>query len=147
MTVVGFLQSKWEIATLKVVLCLYIALARTHRVRVWGVPMGKASRDKGKRGEREAAALLREYGFEARRGCQYQGGPDSPDVVADGLPLHFEIKRTERLSLYPAIEQATQDAGAEKIPIVLHRQSRKPWLAIIPAEELLSLLRQVYPNN
>lgn len=108
--------------------------------------MGKASRDKGKRGEREAAALLREHGFDARRGCQYHGGPDSPDVVAQDLPVHFEIKRTERLSLYPAIEQAAQDAGTGEMPVVFHRQSRKPWLAIMPAEDLLDLLRQIYRN-
>ena len=32
------------------------------------------SRNKGKRGEREFAALLREHGFDARRGQQFAGG-------------------------------------------------------------------------
>ena len=48
------------------------------------MPMGKKSRDKGKAGERELASKLREYGYDARRGVQFHGGPDSPDVV--GLP-------------------------------------------------------------
>jgi Holliday junction resolvase len=57
--------------------------------------MGKMSRTKGKVGEREVAELLRANGFHAaRRGVQYQGGADSPDVI--GLPgFHNEVKRTE----------------------------------------------------
>jgi hypothetical protein len=46
--------------------------------------MGRMSRQKGKRGEREAAAELGQLlGVDARRGVQYQGGPESPDVVLD----------------------------------------------------------------
>ena len=33
--------------------------------------MSKMSREKGKRGEREFCELLREHGFDARRGQQY----------------------------------------------------------------------------
>jgi Holliday junction resolvase len=52
------------------------------------------SRQKGKRGELEAAKYLRSLGFtSARRGVQYSGGPDSPDVVCDELPgVHIEVK-------------------------------------------------------
>lgn len=54
------------------------------------------SRDKGKRGEREFASLLREHGFDARRGQQFAGGADSPDVVSDALAwLHVEVKRVQ----------------------------------------------------
>ena len=67
--------------------------------------MGKASRDKGKRGEREVAEFLRDHGIPARRGVQYAGGADSPDVIGfEGV--HIEVKRTEALRLYPALEQA-----------------------------------------
>ncbi len=60
--------------------------------------MGKKEREKGKRGEREFAALAREHGFSAARGVQYSGRNNSPDVVIDELPgLWPEIKRTERL--------------------------------------------------
>jgi Holliday junction resolvase len=52
------------------------------------------SRQKGKRGEREAAKYLRSLGFtSARRGVQYCGGCDSPDVVCNELPgVHIEVK-------------------------------------------------------
>ena len=91
--------------------------------------MGKASREKGKRGERELASRLREYGYDARRGVQYQGGKDSPDVV--GLPgIHLEIKRVERLNIDKALEQSIRDTyadeirqGTDLIPVVMHRSN------------------------
>lgn len=57
--------------------------------------MSKAQREKGKAGERELAALFREYGFNARRTSQYCGQTgDASDVI--GLPgFHVECKRCE----------------------------------------------------
>jgi len=102
--------------------------------------MGKKSLLKGKVGERELASeLQRLFGVEARRGVQYSGSPDSPDVVTD-LPIHAEVKRCERLSIYKAMEQAVTDAGKDKTPIVFHRQNRKGWLAIIRLDDLPALL-------
>ena len=42
------------------------------------------SRRKGKEGELEVARILRDHGYDSRRGVQYSGSPDSPDVT--GLP-------------------------------------------------------------
>jgi Holliday junction resolvase len=101
------------------------------------------SRQKGKRGEREAAAELAVvFGCEARRGVQYQGGPDSPDVVLEGVAVHVEVKRTETLSLYTATDQARDDAGG-KIPLVLHRRNGKAWVAIVELEHLPALAAEV----
>ena len=105
--------------------------------------MGRMSRQKGKRGEREAAAELAVvFGCEARRGVQYQGGPDSPDVVLEGVAVHVEVKRTETLSLYTATDQARDDAGG-KIPLVLHRRNGKAWVAIVELEHLPALAAEV----
>ena len=105
--------------------------------------MGRMSRQKGKRGEREAAAeLANVFGCAARRGVQYQGGPESPDVVLEGVNVHVEVKRTEALSLYAATDQARDDAGG-KIPFVLHRRNGKPWVAIIELEHLHALAAEV----
>jgi hypothetical protein len=102
--------------------------------------MGRASREKGKRGEREAAAELGAIlGVEARRGVQYQGGPDSPDVVLPGVPIHVEAKRTERLSLWAAIEQAKADAPAGSVPIVWHKPNRKGSVIIVETASLQAL--------
>ncbi len=107
------------------------------------------SKQKGKCGERELAQWIREnWGFSARRGQQFKGTPDSPDI--DGVPgVNIECKRTEKLSLYKALEQAKKDSGG-KIPIVLHRQSRKPWVIIIEADrfyELAALLGPLIKEN
>lgn len=105
--------------------------------------MGRMSRQKGKRGEREAAAELGAiFACEARRGVQYEGGPDSPDVVLQGVNVHVECKRTESLNVYKAIEQATADAG-DKVPVVWHRRNGKPSVVIVEAENLCSLAREI----
>lgn len=92
------------------------------------------SREKGKRGEREAAEFLRHRNFEARRGQQYRGGEDSPDLITS-LPCHIEVKFTERLNIYAALEQAERDASDGEIPVVMHRRKRKPWIVILKAED------------
>lgn len=101
---------------------------------------GKASRDKGKRGERLFASLLREHGFDARRGVQYQGSPDSPDVV--GLPgVHTEVKFVEKLNLHSAIEQSKRDAGDGEMPIVAHKRSREEWLVTMRFDDWIELFK------
>ena len=106
--------------------------------------MGRAAREKGKRGEREAAAELGTLlGVQARRGVQYQGGPDSPDVVLDGVAIHVEAKRTEKLTLWPAVEQARGDAPTGKVPIVWHRPNRRGSVVIVETARLLELAREL----
>ena len=99
------------------------------------------SNQKGKRGEREVAALLRDYGFEARRGQQFSGGGDSPDVVHDIPGYHIEVKRTERFRLYEAMEQAARDAGPDKIPVVFHRPNGGEWVVVMPAYDFLASMQ------
>jgi Holliday junction resolvase len=95
---------------------------------------------KGKCGEREAAEWLREHGIDARRGRQFSGSPESPDVVADLPGFHLEVKRCEALRLYPALAQAMADAGAS-VPVVLHRTNRRRWIAVLDGEDFLRLAR------
>jgi len=104
--------------------------------------MGAMSRRKGKNGELELSHFLTERGFPARRGQQYCGGPDSPDVLCESLPFHIEVKRTEALSLYPTMEKAQQDAG-DKPAIVFHRRNHRPWLIIMDAEQFLTLFNSL----
>jgi len=107
--------------------------------------MGKASRDEGKRGEREAAALLRDFGFEAARAQQFKGSAGSADVACpelEALGLHLEVKNQERCALPTWIDQATADAGLFKDPLILWKRPRDGWYAILPAEALLSLLKR-----
>jgi hypothetical protein len=106
--------------------------------------MGRMSKAKGKRGEREAAAELGAIlNVDARRGVQYQGGPDSPDVVLPGVPIHVEAKRTERLSLWSALEQAKADAPAGSVPIVWHRPNNRASVVIVETSRLVELVQAV----
>jgi hypothetical protein len=96
------------------------------------------SNEKGKRGEREWSHYLEDHGFAARRGQQYCGGTDSPDVICEDLAeYHFEVKFSERLSLWRAIEKAGLDGGIDKVPVVVHRANYKPWVVIMLASDWL----------
>jgi Holliday junction resolvase len=113
------------------------------------------SRAKGARGERLWRDELRANGYEARRGQQFSGSPDSPDVVCEELAwLHFEVKCVERLNIEDAMEQAHKDAVGEgakgnsrgarapqKIPIVAHKRNHRAWLVTMTAETFFRLLR------
>ncbi len=107
--------------------------------------MGKMSKDKGKRGELEVVALLHKYGFEARRGQQFRGGGDSPDVIHNMRGLSVEVKLRETLSLYPALEKAAEDSVTET-PVVFHRRNRKPWIVAMYAEDFLDLMKELYDD-
>jgi hypothetical protein len=103
------------------------------------------SRRKGKVGEREFAALLREHGFDARRGQQFAGSPESPDVVSDALGwLHIEVKRVQNLNLTDACVQAEGDASG-KPWVVAHRRNQAPWLITMRADTFFKLLRGELP--
>ena len=107
--------------------------------------MGKASRDKGKRGEREWARLCREQGYDGKRTAQYRGNTgDAGDV--EGLPgIHIEVKRTEALRPWDYMTQAVHDAarnGEGNLPIVAWRKNNNPWLVIMKAEDWFQLFRE-----
>lgn len=94
------------------------------------------SKRKGKNGELEAAAeLQRLFGCQARRGQQFSGTPDSPDVVTSIPGVHFEVKRTETLKLWPALTQAENESGGQ-VPVVLHRPNQRKWIAIVRLDDL-----------
>ena len=97
------------------------------------------SRRKGAEGERELAKILLSRGYEdARRGQQFKGGGDSPDVI--GLPgIHIECKRVERLDLTAAYEQSFRDAADGEIPAVFHRKNREPWMVTVSLEDFFKL--------
>lgn len=99
------------------------------------------SREKGKRGEREAVNFLTTIGWMAKRGQQYAGGAESPDVIHDIPGVHLEVKRVERLNLSTAMAQARRDAGP-KLPVVMHRRNGEDWLVTVSAEAFFKLVKQ-----
>ena len=99
------------------------------------------SRNKGKRGELELARTLSSYGYECRRGVQYHGGQDSPDVT--GLPhIHIECKRiAERLDIDKAWSQSVGDAGSD-IPTVMYRKDHADWMVLMRLSDWIELYRE-----
>lgn len=102
------------------------------------------SRAKGARGEREWRDQLRALGCpSARRGQQFSGGADSPDVVGGWEGTHAEVKRVQNLNLEKAMQQAERDAAGKSIPYVAHRKDGSPWLVTIRADQILDFCRRV----
>jgi hypothetical protein len=103
------------------------------------------SREKGKRGERQWRDELRANGHDARRGQQFCGSPESPDVVCNALPwIHFEVKAVEKLNICDAMDQARSEC-AMKVPIVAHKRNFRPWLVTMEAETFFDFLRGTLP--
>lgn len=102
------------------------------------------SRQKGKRGEREWAKVLNDnFGLTAKRGVQYQGSANSPDVVGSWKGTHPEVKRVEDLDIDAAITQAVNDAGFGNIPYVAHRKNNQPWLITVRVSDLVAFTQRV----
>ena len=92
--------------------------------------MGKMQRTKGATAERELLKLLSDgLGLNLTRNLLQtrEGGADCDDL--EGYAL--EIKRHETLQLATWWRQAVEQAG-DKVPVLAYRQSRHPWLFVVP---------------
>lgn len=102
---------------------------------------------KGKRFERTWAKYLRDnLETEARRGRQFSGSPDSPDVLSADLH-HYECKACERLDIYQAMEQAVTDASNEKIPTVVWKRNRREILIVLRASDFKKIQARHNPKG
>lgn len=106
----------------------------------------KNSRQKGKRGELEAAHEFQRYGYEARRSQQFAGINNDADVV--GVPyIHLEIKRVQALNLDKAMAQSERDAKENEIPVVMHRKDRMPWRVTLNFEDFMRFYQAFEREN
>ena len=106
---------------------------------------GRASRERGKRGERDARDLWRQHGFlTAERTVQVKGGTDASDIIIPGVSHHFhaEVKNVETFHLYPSLHKAADDAGLLKIPFVMHKRNGQDFCVILDAEEFIALMKK-----
>lgn len=94
------------------------------------------SRQKGKRFELRLSQMLRDEGFDARRGQQFSGINGDADVV--GCPfLHIEAKNVQKLNLRDAMAQSERDAREDEIPVVMHKKDRMPVLVTLGFEDFM----------
>ena len=108
----------------------------------WIGKMGKQSQRKGATGELELVEILNGYGYETERGGSLTYGT-VPDVT--GLPgIHIECKRSERLNILEAINQAARDSlrFRDGLPAVFHRRNRQPWLVTMRLVDWMTLYRR-----
>ena len=102
--------------------------------------MGRMERDKGRKGEREVAAIYERAGFEIRG---LEGSGDHL-AIGYGLTIHSESKRQEVTRPWLWDEQANSEAPAGALPIVSFRRSRSVWIAQVRLEPLLGAIEDAY---
>ena len=108
------------------------------------------SRQKGKRGERMAAAKLKVLGIcqEARRTQQYCGYQEGDaDLKTDIDGIHFEVKFVERLNIHNALKQAQRDKMEEESSVVLHKKNREPWVIACYLDDWLTITKLLGEHN
>ena len=103
--------------------------------------MSRAQRDRGARGELEVVQILQEAGWPARRGFA-SGGGTGPGGDIEGGPVGYtlEVKRTNRLQFYAALEQAETAAAPGERAIVAFRRDHDSWCAGLRLQTLVDLL-------
>lgn len=95
--------------------------------------MGKLSRNKGKRGEREAVHQAREHWFapDARRTAQVDGGLTA-DLHAALPEAHVEVKWRARIGVLRFFEQVDEDRQPHEYGVVLLREDgNKEWFVLL----------------
>ena len=100
--------------------------------------MAGSSRRKGVKGEREAAGVWQAAGLTVR---SLEGQGDHLIVCANGLAIHSEVKRAERLKLPEWLRQAAAEAPQGTVPVVSFRQNRGEWYAALPLADLAALVK------
>lgn len=105
--------------------------------------MGKKSRDKGQRGEREVAEILRPYFPNICRGFQFRGGVDG-FCDLERTPYWIESKyHAKGPSIRAAWKQAvadTDDSGDMREILVWTRGDHETWKVTMEATTFTHLL-------
>lgn len=106
--------------------------------------MGKPSRDKGKRGEREARDKVRELwnSPDCVRTAQVSGKYSS-DLMEGPPHMHIEVKRYSKIAAARFMEQAQDDCPVFQIPVVLMREDTGEWLVMVRMEDSVEFAREL----
>lgn len=126
---------------------------KTKKKKPANVKRGRASKSKGKRGERMLAKELnRLFNVEARRGQQYSGEQGAADVV-DVPGLFIECKNIEALNVREALKLAKDQAPRcqayadrvieHPVPVVCWKKNNQPWTITLNLEDLPSLVEML----
>ena len=102
------------------------------------------AKNKGAEGEREAASFLNSLlpWMDAKRGRQFSGGEDSPDVTHNCPFIHIEVKRVEKPTFNAWAKQLTKDQG-KRIGIIMYRCNRGEWWFCVRGTEVIALINKL----
>lgn len=99
------------------------------------------SRRKGAVGERDAAAAITQHlGVKCSR--MGRNGRTAEDLDHALAGVHFEIKSRKGIAAMEWLEQAEEDCG-DKVPVVVMRENRGEWCALVRLSDLPALARHV----
>ncbi len=110
---------------------------------------GKQSREKGARGERAVASILKRCFPDVRRGRQYDSAREC-DV--EGTPFRLEVKLRKTMPyrlVEEALEQAKKDGIKHKdkrIPMAVMRRDRGPMIAAFYLEDFVRIVETMFYN-
>lgn len=107
--------------------------------------MGSHQRDKGKRGEREAALVWRDIYPDAKRGLQSRTGTDAPDI--EGTPWWIEVKTYARHAALRFLERAEADSDGRPALVRLREDGDRRAAILLREETFLGLLQQLNPTT
>jgi Holliday junction resolvase len=96
-----------------------------------------SSRRKGLTGEREVARIWQRAGFDVRN---LEGRGDHIVICGNGVMIHSEVKRAERLKMPQWVRQVEAEAPPGTVPLLQWRQTGGVWRADLPLSELVTLL-------
>jgi hypothetical protein len=112
--------------------------------------VARASREKGKRGEREVVQAHLAAGIPARRDWESQSKPGGQvdgdvalDVGGEGFPIevYTEVRRREQLRI-PAWLREVAERKGDRLGVIVHRRNGEPWGVSLSLEDYLSLLKR-----
>ena len=63
----------------------------------------------------------------------------SPRAEKD-IPFDIECKNTEKLNIWSALEQATENTSDSRIPMLVFSRNRSKTYCVVEFEELLNLI-------
>lgn len=105
--------------------------------------MSRAQREKGKRGERQAAREIeRVLGIPASRTAQHCGKAGMADIDM-GAAFHPEVKTRKSIAACRFFDQAESDRGENALPIVLMKEDRGPFFLMLKLDDLPQLMELI----
>lgn len=106
---------------------------------------GRAAKEKGKRGEREAVHLLRELYPDAERDWQFRVG-EAADIK--NTPWWVEVRRRKGSFLSSRWLQETKDASDGRPALLMMRNDHQPeWIVTLYWEDFIKILKVFHANG